>query len=84
MLAYSWGSLFNLAFAYIETTSRGIVTTGGLTSGFNAYTWLYSALTAVMGLSVSFMYKYQDNVRATRGSKPLQKPPLRCRAAAQL
>jgi len=62
IIAYVYGCIFNFAFMYINENSRRIVTTSGLLGGFNTYSWLYVFSTGTMGLSVSFMYKYQDNI----------------------
>jgi len=62
MIAYTYGVCFNLAFVYIDGNSRDIVTSGGLLGGFNQWSWLYVLSTGTMGISVSFMYKYQDNI----------------------
>jgi hypothetical protein len=60
--AYTYGCCFNLAFVYIDGASRDRVLAHGLLGGFNTYSWLYVLATGTMGLTVSFMYKYQDNI----------------------
>jgi len=65
MVAYAWGSAFNFAFIYVKSDSRHIVTHDGLVAHYNKFTWWYVVLQALMGLSVSFVFKYQDNIART-------------------
>jgi len=60
--AYTWGAFFNLTFIYLHTDDRERVAQNGFFGGYNTWTWLYVLFHALMGLSVSFMYKYQDNI----------------------
>lgn len=62
MCAYSWGIVFNLALVYIKPESRAAVTQHGFLTGYNTFTWLYVVSVATMGLSVSFVFKYLDNI----------------------
>jgi len=60
-VAYVLGCGWNAAYMFIDSTSRDILK-GGLLTGYNGYTWAYVISAATMGLSVSFMFKYQDNI----------------------
>jgi hypothetical protein len=60
VIAYTYGVLFNLGFVFIDSSSRAMVRSGGLLVGFNTCSWLYVVVTAMMGLSTSFIYKYAD------------------------
>ena len=46
-----------MADAFIYPSSRETILATGFVGGFNAYAWLYVVSTALMGLSVSFMFK---------------------------
>jgi len=61
-VAHVWGSWWNIAYMFIDRHSRQIILTYGFFSGYNVYTWLYILSSAIMGLSVSFIFKYLDNV----------------------
>ena len=61
-IAYAWGSVFNFAFLYLSTSSREATGRAGLLGGFNSWTFAYVAFVASMGLSVSFILKFQDNI----------------------
>jgi len=62
VIAYTWGSALNFAFVYIDGSSREIVQRDGFLAHYNKYTWWYVVVQAFMGLSVSFIFKYQDNI----------------------
>jgi hypothetical protein len=61
-IAYTYGIIFNFTYMFINASSREIVLRDGVLGNFNTYSWLYVFATGTMGLSVSFMYKYQDNI----------------------
>jgi len=61
MVAYVWGSLWNCSYMFIDGTSRDILQ-GGLLTGYNSSTLAYVIFAATMGISVSFIFKYQDNI----------------------
>lgn len=63
--AYSWGIVFNLALVFIRGDSRSLVAAHGFLGGYNTYTWLYIFSVATMGLSVSFVFKFLDNIART-------------------
>ena len=62
MLSYCWGCAFNLSYVFLYEKDREIVSAHGLLTGFTSWTWAYVVLQAAMGLSVSFMFRYQDNI----------------------
>jgi len=62
IIVYAWGSAFNFAYVFIDGSSREIVTRDGLVAHYNRFTWWYVVIQAFMGLSVSFVFKYQDNI----------------------
>ena len=61
-LAYAWGCMFNFCWMFLVERSREIILVKGLTSGYNGWTVAYVITSASMGLSVSLIFKYQDNI----------------------
>ena len=60
---YSWGALFNFV-AYVTTESRNdrALNIGNFFYGFNKYTVALACTQACLGLTISVMFKYIDNI----------------------
>lgn len=63
--AYVWGMAFNLVLVFISQSSREKVALNGFLGGYNRFVWFYILSVAMMGLSVSFVFKFLDNIART-------------------
>ena len=62
LVAYTWGAGFNLVLVFLVPSSRALVLAHGFFEGYNRWTLFYIVICATMGVSVSFIYKYLDNI----------------------
>ena len=59
---YTWGVGFSVVWLAVDTPSRERVAAEGLLVGFGITTWLYVLVQACLGLTISFVLKYVDNL----------------------